>query len=271
MNTRKPAVAGQFYPLDAQTLQGAVEQYLGQSEAKPAPDRVAALVVPHAGYMYSGPTAGFAYRRVCGKRPGRVILLGTSHRYSIPGASVYASGSFQTPLGTFAVDEEFATTLAQKIGNVSEEPHMAEHSLEVQLPFLWLSVGQVPIVPVLFGEPANERHVKAGAIIAEMADKTDLVVASTDLSHYLSQEQAHQIDKRTLDGVLTKDARDVIAGIGRGAYSMCGSAAVVAAMSYALAQGATDWSLLDYRTSAEKSGDYGQVVGYSAISMEFPQ
>lgn len=271
MNTRKPAVAGQFYPLDTQTLQRMVEQYLGQSELKPEPDRVAAVVVPHAGYVYSGPTAGFAYTRVRGKRPERVILLGTSHRYSIPGAAVYASGAFQTPLGTFPVDEAFANALAQKIGNVSVEPHLAEHSLEVQLPFLWLSVGEVPIVPVLFGERAGERHVDAGQRLAEMASETDLVVASTDLSHYLSQEQAHQIDKRTLDGILAKDPQGVIGGIGRGAYSMCGSAAVVAAMSYALARGATDWSLLDYRTSAETSGDYGQVVGYAAISMEFPE
>lgn len=271
MNTRQPAVAGQFYPSDARTLERMVEQYLGRAEAKPEPDRVAALVAPHAGYVYSGPTAGFAYTRVRGKTCERVILLGTSHRYSISGASVYGSGAFQTPLGTFPVDEAFANALAQKIGNVSVEPHLAEHSLEVQLPFLWLSVGEVPIVPVLFGERASKRHVDAGQKLAEMVSETDLVVASTDLSHYLSQEQAHQIDKRTLDGVLSKDPQGVINGIGRGSYSMCGSAAVVAAMAFAMARGATEWSLLDYRTSAETSGDFGQVVGYAAISMEFPE
>jgi len=229
------------------------------------------VVAPHAGYVYSGQTAGFAYTRLRGKKPARVILLGTSHRYSIPGVSVYASGAFQTPLGTFPVDEPFAKALAQKTGSVSVEPHLAEHALEVQLPFLWLTVGEVPIVPVLFGEPANERHIDAGLKLAELASETDLVVASTDLSHYLSQEQAHQIDKRTLDAILAKDAHGMIRGIGRGAYSMCGSAAVVAAMAYALARGATEWSLLDYRTSAETSGDYRQVVGYAAVSMEFPE
>ncbi|MCX5769823.1 MAG: AmmeMemoRadiSam system protein B [Candidatus Hydrogenedentes bacterium] len=271
MNTRKPAVAGQFYPLDPKTLQRMVEQYLAQSEVEPQPDRVAAVVAPHAGYIYSGPTAGFAYTRLRGKKPERIILLGTSHRYSIPGASVYSSGAFQTPLGTFPVDEPFAKALAHKIGSVSVEPHVTEHSLEVQLPFLWLTVGKVPVVPVLFGERAGERHLDVGQTLAELASETDLVVASTDLSHYLSQEQAHQIDKRTLDAILAKDAHAVISGVARGAYSMCGSAAVVAAMAYALARGATQWSLLDYRTSAETSGDYGQVVGYAAVSMEFPE
>jgi len=269
MNTRKPAVAGQFYPKDGQSLQRVVEQYLCQADFAPAPERVSALIVPHAGYVYSGPTAGFGFARVRGKRPERVILLGTSHRYAIPGASVYASGSFQTPLGVFDVDEPFAEKVAQTIGSISAEPHLSEHSLEVQLPFLWLSLGEVKIVPVLFGERANKRHVEAGAKLADLAAESDLVVASTDLSHYLSQEEAHQVDKRTLDGILTKDPQDVINGIGRGTYSMCGSAAVVAAMSYALRRGATDWSLLDYRTSAETSGDYGQVVGYAAVSMEF--
>jgi AmmeMemoRadiSam system protein B len=271
MNTRKPAVAGQFYPSDAQTLERAVEQYLGLSEAKPEPDRVVALVAPHAGYVYSGPAAGFAYSSVREKKCKRVILLGTSHRYTIPDASVYTSGEFQTPLGVFPIDEPFANALAQEIGNASVEPHLTEHSLEVQLPFLRRAIGEVPIVPVLFGERANERHIDAGRILAGLVSETDLVVASTDLSHYLSQEEAHQIDKRTLDGILTKDANDVIAGIARGSYSMCGSAAVVAAMSFALARGATEWSLLDYRTSAETSGDYNRVVGYAAVSMEFPQ
>ena len=271
MNTRKPAVAGQFYPKDAQSLQRMVERYLEQAEPAPAPERVAAIVVPHAGYVYSGPTAGFSYKRVSGKTCGRVILLGTSHRYSIPGASVYTSGAFQTPLGTFPVDEEFAKRLARKTGSVSVEPHVSEHSLEVQLPFLYLSVGEAPIVPVLFGDRADETHIEAGRLLAGMVSDDDLIVASTDLSHYLSQEEAHQIDKRTLDAILEKDPDAVARGIARGAYSMCGSAAVVAAMAYAMTRGATEWSLLDYRTSAETSGDYGQVVGYAAVSMEYQQ
>ena len=270
MNIRKAAVADKFYPGDAHELRHLVEQYLSQTQVKAAPDSVAAIIAPHAGYVYSGPTAGFAYARARGKTPKRVILLGCSHQCGINRASVFDEGAFETPLGVFPIDEPFAKRLAEEWKSAGIEPHLGEHSLEVQLPFLSVALGETetPIVPILFGGPAGSWHVAAGETLARLADDSDLVVVSTDLSHYLSDEEAHQLDKQTLDTVLTRNCESVIQGLARGACSMCGGAAVVAAMAFARARNAIGWSLLDYRTSAAISKDYRRVVGYAALSME---
>ena len=268
MSVRIPIVADQFYPGDPLELRRTVDEYMSQSGVEAAPDRVVALVAPHAGYIYSGATAGYAFARVRGKKPKRVILLGCSHRYAIEQASVYDSGAFETPLGTFPVDEDLAQALAEELGSFSVDPHMVEHSLEVELPFLWAAVGETPIVPVLFGGPAREWHVKAGEKIASLAGEGDLLLSSTDLSHYLNDARAHKIDKTTTDAILAQDCPAIIAALAANTCSMCGGAAVVAAMAYALARGAKDWSLLDYRTSAETSGDRYRVVGYASIAME---
>ncbi|GMU91863.1 MAG: MEMO1 family protein [Candidatus Hydrogenedentota bacterium] len=265
---RKPAVAGHFYPREPESLRRVVLQHIETASVAAAPDKVETVVSPHAGYMYSGPTAGHAYARVRGKQPNRVVLLGCSHHYLIETASVFTRGSFETPLGTFPIDEAFAQRLADTTGSYSIEPHMAEHSLEVQLPFIAASIGIVPIVPVLFGGAAGEWHARVGEELARMTDEGDLVVVSTDLSHYLDEAHANEIDRRSIDTVLKKDWRAFAAGIRHHTCSMCGASAVIAAMTYAAARGASEWKVLDYRTSGATSGDFDRVVGYAALSME---
>ena len=265
---RRPAVAGQFYPAEPATLRRMAREFVDASRVEAAPDRVTTVVAPHAGYIYSGPTAGFAYARVEGKQPKRIILLGCSHRYYIDTASVYTRGVFETPLGVFPIDEPFADSLAVEFGSTSDEPHLLEHALEVQLPFLAVTVGLVPVVPVLLGGPAGSWHAEAGERLAELVDPSDLVVASTDLSHYLDEKRANAIDKRSIDAVLGKDWREFAEGVENQTCSMCGAAAVTAAMAFAKARNAESWQLLDYRTSGAASGDFRRVVGYAAISME---
>ncbi|HOV72446.1 MAG TPA: AmmeMemoRadiSam system protein B [Candidatus Hydrogenedentes bacterium] len=268
MGTRKPAVAGQFYPGTPNELRRTIEQCLAISGQEAAPEFVAAIVAPHAGYVYSGSTAGFAYARVRGKRPRRIVLMGCSHRYAIETASVATYDAYETPLGVLPADGAFAGILADECHSVSDEPHRYEHSLEVQLPFIQIAIGAVPVVPVLFGGPPGEWHVRFGERLAELIDPSDLIVASTDLSHYLREDQAHQVDKHTMDVLLIQDCTRFAKALAEDSCSMCGGAAVVAAMACALKRGAREWSILDYRTSAEMSGDYSRVVGYAAISME---
>ncbi|MDX9974676.1 MAG: AmmeMemoRadiSam system protein B, partial [FCB group bacterium] len=189
---RNPAVAGQFYPGEPERLRDAVKDYLDRSNVTAAPEQVVAIVSPHAGYIYSGPTAGFAFARVRGKKPRRVLLLGSSHRYHIPTAAVFARGSFVTPLGEFPVDESFAEEAADELGLTTVEPHLYEHALEVQLPFLAVAVGEVPIVPILFGSPSSERHARAGEWLARRGHPDDQVIASTDLSHYQPEDTANR-------------------------------------------------------------------------------
>ena len=265
---RIPAVAGQFYPRSSRDLRRAVDKYIQDAEVEPAPNRVLAVVAPHAGYLYSGPTAGYTYRRIQGKKPARLVLLGCSHHYRFETASIYDSGTFESPLGDFAVDQPFASALAEKIESYSPEPHLPEHSLEVQLPFLAASVGLVPIVPVLFGSLPNAWHAEVGRILASMVDPGDLVLISTDLSHYLSEPEAHAADEHALNVLLEQDETKYLAASQDGTCAMCGAAAVVAGMAFAIARGARQWSVLDYRTSAHASGDVDRVVGYASVSME---
>ena len=265
---RKAAVAGQFYPAAPEALRRVTQQYIEESGVDPAPESVAAIVSPHAGYVYSGPTAGHAFARIQGKQPGRVVLLGCSHRFYIDTASVYTSGAFETPLGSFPIDEPFAAQLARETNSESVEPHQLEHSLEVQLPFLAHAVGIVPIVPVLFGGPIRKWHADIGRRLAEMIDPGDLVIVSTDLSHYMSEPEANAVDKHSIDVVLAKDWQAFATGIEDQSCSMCGASAVSAAMACALARNAETWRVLDYRTSGAASGDYSRVVGYAALSME---
>lgn len=265
---RKPAVAGQFYPAAPEALRRAAQQYIDESGIDPAPGNVTTIVSPHAGYVYSGPTAGHAYARIAGKQPGRVIVMGCSHHFPIDTASVYTSGSFETPLGCFPIDEPFAERLARETNSRSVQPHQGEHSLEVQLPFLALAIGIVPIVPVLFGGPVRGWHADIGRRLAEMVEADDLVIVSTDLSHYCSESEANALDKHSIEVVLSKDWSAFASGIEDRSCSMCGASAVTVAMAYASARKADAWRMLDYRTSGAASGDYSRVVGYAALSME---
>lgn len=269
MNARKPSVAGRFYPAAPEQLIRNVNQYITEAPIEPAPEKVVALIAPHAGYLFSGPTAGFAYARVQGKKPKRVILAGCSHRYRIQTASVYESGAFEIPTGTFPIDEPFAREVAKYLKSANDIPHDQEHCLEVQLPFLQQALGTVPLVPILFGGPAHTWHVEMGRLLASMIDENDLFIASTDLSHYLPEYEANKIDKRTIEAILSKDTTAVLDGLQIEAFSMCGESAVAVGMAFAMARNAHAWSLLDYRTSATASGDQEHVVGYAAISLEF--
>jgi AmmeMemoRadiSam system protein B len=130
-------------------------------------------------------------------------------------------------------------------------------------------MGACPVVPVLFGNVAGEEHVEFGKALANLMEPGDLLIASTDLSHFLTEEMANKIDHKSIQAILSKNPRNLIGGLADDTCSMCGGPAVVAAMACATACGADDWKLLDYSTSAKASGDTSRVVGYAAVSMEY--
>ncbi len=269
MTIRKASVAGQFYLAEPTALRAAVDGYITAAALEPVPDRVAAMVVPHAGHIYSGACAGHAFARARGKRPKRIVILGRSHYAHFERASVYTHGGFETPLGVMPIDEPLATALSAECASSPPDPHLMEHAIEVLLPFLQVNFGNVPIIPVLFGSDPGPWHVRIGEILASMLGESDLVVASTDLSHFLDEEHANRLDQASLSQVLRKHCGSLSEGIASGRCSMCGGTAVVVAMAYALARDARSWKLLDYRTSAAVTGDYSRVVGYGSISMEW--
>lgn len=271
MQTRRPAVAGRFYPGAPDVLHDTVQRYVGDADVSPQPDRVMAVIAPHAGYPYSGATAGHAFRRLLGMRPRRVVILGPSHYFRFPGLSIANRGQWETPLGAVPIDEAFADRLVGAFGTHRADAHDPEHALEVELPFLQHVLGPgFSIVPVLLGGGLEDSNEELAAFLARHLDPGDLVVASTDLSHFLSESEANVIDRESLGRVVAGDPEYLRRGFRDQACSMCGAAAVLTALRAANLARATDRHLWDYRTSGRASGDSSRVVGYGGLTLERP-
>jgi len=256
---RPPAVAGMFYPADPGLLRSEIGAYMA---AVTVPDlaRVRAVIAPHAGYVYSAPVAAYAYRLLSAQQPspGRIIIMGPSHRSWFPGVAVADVDGFATPLGTQPVDRAFVKTLteSQELFSAINAPHALEHSLEVQIPFIQVVFPGVPVVPMLFGE-TNPTAV--GEALDRILEEIDLIIVSSDLSHYHDNRSAHAIDQKFLDALLAGDRRGVLKG------EACGQAPALALLTIAESR---SWHprLLDYRTSGDISGDTRRVVGYAAVA-----
>jgi len=267
---RHPAVSGMFYPSDLGVLAADVSRMLDEAETVPVPGRLIALVVPHAGIMYSGPVAAYAYKHVPRGSYPRAVLVGVSHRHRISTVSVYPEGTWPVPNGDFPVDDEFVSEFRSRLSVEAEGPgpHREEHCLEVQLPFLAETLGQVPIAPILTGPPLPDLCAQLGKSLAETirADHSAILLASTDLSHYHGQQRAEQLDRAAIDAILTMSA-ETLGRQGRaGACELCGLAAVMTVMTAAAELGANRATLLRYATSGDVTGDFDQVVGYAAVA-----
>jgi AmmeMemoRadiSam system protein B len=256
MRIRQPAVAGSFYPVDPDRLRQEVDRYLAAApEAAPAK----ALVVPHAGHIYSGPIAATAYatlRRSPGVR--RVVLLGPSHFSRIRGLALPDAEALRTPLGTIPVDASAAEGV-RRLPQVVDDaaPHLEEHSLEVQLPFLQRVLGEFTLVPFAVGSARPE--AVAEVLDALWGGPETLILISTDLSHYLPYDEALRVDRRTaecvvaLDGPVEPDCA-------------CGSVPLNGLLHAARRRGLKA-ELLDLRNSGDTAGDKDRVVGYGAFAL----
>lgn len=259
---RPAAVAGRFYPGRANALAREVDAYLEAAQALARPLCAAApkmLLVPHAGYVYSGPVAASAYVCVAPRRGRirRVVLLGPAHRVAVGGLSAPLVDAFDTPLGRCLLDREAIAALdgLPQIG-AGDLAHAQEHSLEVQLPFLQRVLGEFRLVPLLVGDAAPEQ-------VAEVLERLwggdeTLVVVSSDLSHYLPYAEARRRDEATMARVLALDAR-----LDRD--EACGAAPLAGALLAARRHGLVP-RLLDLRNSGDTAGDRERVVGYAAVA-----
>ncbi|HDQ34864.1 MAG TPA: AmmeMemoRadiSam system protein B [Chloroflexi bacterium] len=256
---RPPAVAGTFYPATPSKLKSLLATQLEAADP-PALSGVRALILPHAGYVYSGPVAAFGYRLLSTQleQIERVYLLGPAHRIWFPGVALGDYDAFQTPLGMVRVDRECIAALAnaEDFFIPMVQAHEGEHCLEVQLPFLQYIGLDAPIVPLLFGEVHPQQ---VGRALATQLTPHDLVIVSSDLSHYYADEIARRLDQGFLTAVLEGDKLQVSEG------EACGQCPIIALMTLAERWG---WQpqLLDYRTSGDTAGDRRQVVGYAAIA-----
>jgi AmmeMemoRadiSam system protein B len=264
MRTVRPAaVAGMFYPGAPDALRSSVHALLGAAPDLPAAGDDAAwpkaLIVPHAGYVYSGPIAASAYARLLPGRSAirRVVLLGPVHRLPIRGLALPGADSFATPLGTVAVDADAVARLRPMPQVRESEPaHSLEHSLEVQLPFLQTVLDEFTLVPLAVGDAAASE-------VAEVIERVwggpeTLIVVSSDLSHYHRYDEATEIDRATADDILalnpTLDHDQACGATPINGFALC-------ARRHEL-----EPELIDLRNSGDTAGEKSRVVGYAAFA-----
>jgi AmmeMemoRadiSam system protein B len=259
IRARLPAVAGLFYPDDPYELRAVVRSYLDAAPA-PAAGRPKALIVPHAGYVYSGPVAAAAYRTLVGRSGSteRVVLAGPSHRIPLAGIALPDVAAFDTPLGRIPIDTATVQRLLELPQvHASNLPHRMEHSLEVQLPFLQMTLEDFTLVPLAVGDADPE--VVADVLEACWGGPETLVVISSDLSHYRDYDSARRVDAETARAIVGRvdDLHDEQA---------CGCRLLNGLMRLARRR-QLRVETLDLRNSGDTSGDTARVVGYGAFAL----
>jgi AmmeMemoRadiSam system protein B len=263
---RPPAVAGTFYPDDVTALTGMLREMTSSSVEATEP--ATAVMVPHAGYIYSGAVAGAVYTAV--RLPRRFVILCPNHRAQGEPFGAYLHGEWETPLGRVPVDGELAADLASRFPQLRHDPraHEREHSLEVQIPFLQHLLDDIRFVPICIASHKLDELLSLGEALAgalEASREPTLVVISSDMSHYLPAETARAQDQRALAPLERLDAEDLHRTVHAEGISMCGIAPAVAGVAAARRLGARKGRVLAYANSGETSGDYDQVVGYAGM------
>jgi MEMO1 family protein len=263
MNVRPPAVAGMFYPGEAAELRRSLLDCFGQARMQDVPLHPKALVVPHAGYIYSGPVAASAYRLLEPWRKviRRVVLLGPVHRVWVPGLALPGVAAFDTPLGLITLDQEAIARIADLPQvEISPTAHAQEHSLEVHLPFLQTVLADFSLIPLAVGEASPEE-------VAQVLDRLwggdeTLIVVSSDLSHFMHYTEAERMDLATAHTILRLD-NHLDGNQACGAYPINGL--LLAARRRGLVA-----HLVDLRNSGDTAGDHSRVVGYGAFVFTEP-
>jgi AmmeMemoRadiSam system protein B len=270
---RQPAVAGHFYQGSPSALRDQVERFLVPETKKV---KALGIVSPHAGLVYSGSVAGAVYSRI--ELPGTFVLIGPNHTGLGAPVSLMASGSWETPLGAVRINDDLAEAVLSKSRRIHDDTmaHLQEHSLEVQLPFIQYLKRNFTIVPIQMMDTRLETCIEVGNAVANAIADCEagsaeykaggtLIVASSDMSHYVSAETAKKKDHAAIKRILDLDAQGLYHTVRDEGISMCGYGPVVAMLTACKVLGATKADLVKYTNSGEVSGDYDQVVGYAGI------
>jgi len=270
---RQPGVAGAFYPADPKELTAMMDDMLAHASPPAIHDPILAVVAPHAGYQYSGPVAAYTYTALKGRKFTRVVVIAPSHFEAFDFTSVFDGDAYATPLGTVPVDKAFAAQLVKMSDTIrfSSQGHTptaqgAEHALEVQLPWLQRVLGSFQLVPIVMGDQSYDSSRALGVALAKMIQGSSdtLIVASSDLSHYHTYDEAVKIDGKTLSALQAWDYFSMSQNFETRVWEACGGAPIVAAMIAAERMGANQALLLKYANTGDTTGDHSRVVGYSA-------
>jgi AmmeMemoRadiSam system protein B len=263
---RNPYVAGSFYPARKDLLAGMIE---GMADPEAVAVKALAVVAPHAGYEYSGPVAAAVFSSVL--IPETCLILGPGHRDIGSLFAVQKEGSWVTPLGEARVSTALSSLVMKHCPRVEDNPeaHLREHSLEVEVPFLQFFRSRVQIVPICVSYEAGFDDLEdlgrgLAAAVGEFGGEV-LIVASTDMSHYVSQKAAERKDGEAIRRVLALDPRGLFDTVREKGITMCGYQPTTAALVAAIGLGAARAELIKYQTSGDRTGDFSEVVGYAGI------
>ena len=272
MNTRPSPIAGTWYPGDSEDLRELVSEYISQADSPDLEGEPIALISPHAGYRYSGKTAGHAFKLVQGKSYDLVVVLSPFHSYHPDNILISSYDAYSTPLGDVPIDKKTVSKLNKflqdSIGNPATPiTHENEHSLEIILPFLQVSLSdKFKLLPIMLSGHNIEAAETLGKFLAKLTEeKNVLMVASTDLSHFHDLEKANDLDTNLLEQLKSMDTNKIITAISANQGEACGVMAVLAILFAAKQLKTKDLRILDYSTSAEVTGDKTSVVGYASV------
>lgn len=263
---RHPIASGKFYPGTAEQLRALIGSFVEETEDK---FEAIGIVVPHAGYMYSGSVAAAVIARI--EPADTYVIIGPNHTGMGKPFSIMTVGAWQTPLGDVQVDSELAQNILTNSKYLQEDrtAHQGEHSIEVQLPLLMHFKPDMKFVPVVLAVATLEVYREIAQSIAqaikESPGKKIIIVASSDMTHYEAQEAAAQKDKRAIEAILKLDETELLERVIRERITMCGYAPAVTMLAAAKALGAKSAELVRYQTSGDASGDYSSVVGYAGV------
>ena len=270
-NVRNSVLAGTWYPGSKDVLKKEIDGYLFRAKAGSLEGELKAIIVPHAGYRYSGQVAAHAYRLLQQKNFKRVIMIGPSHRFGFQGVSINLQSGYKTPFGTVPVDQ----VLARKIINASAQirwlprAHALEHSLEIQVPFLQTVLGEFQIIPILMGEhdfiTCSNLAKSLVQVIGTM--ESILILASTDLSHFHNYERARELDMEFTKHVREFDPEGLASSLSAGSCEACGRGPALTVMLAAKKLGANRSVILNYANSGDVTGDHSSVVGYLSAAL----
>jgi MEMO1 family protein len=275
-STSRPSpIAGTWYLGDPSALGIQIDSFINDAKVSKddVPEEIIGLVAPHAGYCYSGKTAGYAYKTIQGRKIDLVVILSPYHQYISSDMITTAHQAFKTPLGTIPVDmsalNDCERILKEEGILIRQISNDTEHSLEIQLPFLQQSLGpQIKLLPLMIRSMDSKLLRKAADAIFEVIEgRSFLIIASTDLSHFFSLQIAEQMDAEMLRRIKSMDAESVLSAEKTGEASACGASAVAVMLWITKKAGAKKAYILNYSTSADSTGDKTSVVGYGAAAV----
>jgi MEMO1 family protein len=269
MNIRPPAVSGTFYRSDPTLLAMEVDRLLEEQQGAPLPGALLGLVVPHAGYAYSGSTAAAAYAQLRGRSFRTAVIVSPSHREYFNGLSIFDGDAYSTPLGIVEVDTSLRDALLEHRGAfmLSRFGHRDEHAIEVQLPFLQRVDDDLRIVPIVIGDQRREYCLLLGELLAQCAGDGVVLIASSDLSHFHEDREAKMLDRVAMDDLVASSATRLLDHLHDRKTEACGGGAVAAVLHAASHRGPIETRLLRYCTSGDVSGERSRVVGYVSAAI----